>query len=74
MCWSAFAYLVQDRKSAALKKIIASMTVGKDVSELFPDVAKCISTEERGWRLEGFSEWPEQSSNVAFYISTMKSN
>ena len=48
MCWSAFAYLVQDRKSAALKKIIASMTVGKDVSELFPDVAKCISTEERG--------------------------
>ena len=41
---------MKDRKSAALKKIIASMTVGKDVSELFPDVAKCISTEGRGKR------------------------
>ena len=43
----SFCLPFQDRKSAALKKIIASMTVGKDVSELFPDVAKCISTEER---------------------------
>ena len=39
---------IHERKAAALKKIIASMTVGKDVSELFPDVAKCISTEGGG--------------------------
>jgi hypothetical protein len=25
-------------------KVIAAMTVGKDVSELFPDVVKCIRT------------------------------
>jgi len=31
-------------KKDAVKKVIAAMTVGKDVSELFPDVVKCIRT------------------------------
>jgi len=33
-----------DEKRAALKKIIAAMTVGKDVSPLFLDVLKCMET------------------------------
>ena len=33
-----------DRKKNALKKIIADMTVGKDVSMLFSDVVKCMNT------------------------------
>jgi vesicle coat complex subunit len=32
-------------KKDAVKKVIAAMTVGKDVSELFPDVVKCIRTQ-----------------------------
>jgi AP-1 complex subunit beta-1 len=28
----------------AMKQIIASMTIGKDVSQLFPDVVKCMRT------------------------------
>jgi len=31
-------------KKEAVKKVIAAMTVGKDVSVLFPDVVKCIRT------------------------------
>eukprot|EP01027_Heterolobosea_sp_BB2_P027382 GEZU01042735.1.p1 GENE.GEZU01042735.1~~GEZU01042735.1.p1 ORF type:complete len:934 (-),score=381.24 GEZU01042735.1:29-2830(-) len=31
-------------RKEALKKVIAAMTVGKDVSVLFPDVVKCVST------------------------------
>eukprot|EP00005_Dracoamoeba_jomungandri_P001564 CAMPEP_0174262238 /NCGR_PEP_ID=MMETSP0439-20130205/12860_1 /TAXON_ID=0 /ORGANISM="Stereomyxa ramosa, Strain Chinc5" /LENGTH=893 /DNA_ID=CAMNT_0015346919 /DNA_START=35 /DNA_END=2713 /DNA_ORIENTATION=- len=31
-------------KKEAVKKVIADMTVGKDVSPLFPDVVKCIKT------------------------------
>eukprot|EP01101_Sappina_pedata_P002046 TRINITY_DN122_c0_g2_i2.p2 TRINITY_DN122_c0_g2~~TRINITY_DN122_c0_g2_i2.p2 ORF type:complete len:387 (+),score=198.40 TRINITY_DN122_c0_g2_i2:33-1163(+) len=34
----------EERKKEALKKIIAAMTVGKDVSVLFADVVKCITT------------------------------
>ena len=33
------------RKEAA-KRVIASMTIGKDVSSLFPDVLKCIVTQD----------------------------
>ena len=33
-----------DRKREALKKVIAAMTVGKDVSALFPHVVKCMET------------------------------
>lgn len=32
------------RKKEALKKVIASMTLGKDVSSLFTDVLKCMDT------------------------------
>ena len=32
----------KDKKREAVKKVIASMTVGKDVSSLFPDVANCM--------------------------------
>ncbi|KAI0208782.1 AP-1 complex subunit beta-1 [Lamellibrachia satsuma] len=35
----------KDRKKEAVKKVIASMTVGKDVSALFPDVVNCMQTE-----------------------------
>ena len=29
-----------------MKKVIAAMTVGKDVSMLFPDVVNCMQTED----------------------------
>ena len=32
-------------KKTAVKKVIASMTVGKDVSSLFPDVVQCMQTD-----------------------------
>uniref|UniRef100_A0A8C0IIK8 AP complex subunit beta n=1 Tax=Bubo bubo TaxID=30461 RepID=A0A8C0IIK8_BUBBB len=32
-------------KKEAVKKVIASMTVGKDVSALFPDVVNCMQTD-----------------------------
>ncbi|EDV23739.1 uncharacterized protein TRIADDRAFT_57237 [Trichoplax adhaerens] len=35
----------KDKKKEAVKKVIASMTVGKDVSSLFPDVINCMQTE-----------------------------
>lgn len=35
----------KDKKREAVKKVIASMTVGKDVSSLFPDVANCMQTD-----------------------------
>lgn len=34
-----------DRKKDAVKKVIAIMTVGKDVSALFPDVINCMQTD-----------------------------
>eukprot|EP00357_Protocruzia_adherens_P001477 CAMPEP_0115019144 /NCGR_PEP_ID=MMETSP0216-20121206/29252_1 /TAXON_ID=223996 /ORGANISM="Protocruzia adherens, Strain Boccale" /LENGTH=911 /DNA_ID=CAMNT_0002390525 /DNA_START=118 /DNA_END=2853 /DNA_ORIENTATION=- len=34
----------KNRKKEAVKKIIAAMTVGKDVSSLFPHVTKCMIT------------------------------
>ena len=36
---------VRDRKKDAVKKVIANMTVGKDVSTLFTDVVNCIQTD-----------------------------
>ncbi|XP_065184074.1 AP-1 complex subunit beta-1-like [Sycon ciliatum] len=35
----------KDKKKDAVKKVIANMTVGKDVSCLFPDVINCMQTE-----------------------------
>jgi len=35
----------RDTKRDAVKKVIANMTVGKDVSMLFPDVINCIQTD-----------------------------
>lgn len=35
----------RDKKKEAVKKVIASMTVGKDVSALFPDVVNCMQTD-----------------------------
>lgn len=35
----------KEKKKEAVKKVIASMTVGKDVSALFPDVVNCMQTE-----------------------------
>ena len=35
----------RDRKKDAVKKVIANMTVGKDVSTLFTDVVNCIQTD-----------------------------
>mmetsp|Transcript_8122 Transcript_8122/g.21661 ORF Transcript_8122/g.21661 Transcript_8122/m.21661 type:complete len:927 (-) Transcript_8122:280-3060(-) len=34
------------RKKESVKKVIAAMTVGKDVSMLFPDVVNCMQTED----------------------------
>jgi hypothetical protein len=38
-------WLLQDKKKDAVKKVIAAMTVGKDVSMLFTDVVNCMQTE-----------------------------
>ena len=35
-----------ERQKAAIKKIIAAMTIGRDVSKLFPQVVKCIITPD----------------------------
>ncbi len=34
------------KKKEAVKKVIAAMTVGKDVSMLFPAVVNCMQTED----------------------------
>jgi AP-1 complex subunit beta-1 len=34
----------EDKRKEAVKKVIAAMTVGKDVSMLFTDVLNCIQT------------------------------
>ncbi|OII72726.1 beta adaptin [Cryptosporidium ubiquitum] len=34
----------KEKKKEAVKKVIAAMTVGKDVSSLFPDVLNCMQT------------------------------
>lgn len=36
----------RDRRKDAIKRVIANMTVGKDVSGLFPDVLKNMQTED----------------------------
>lgn len=36
----------REKKKDAVKKVIANMTVGKDVSMLFTDVVNCIQTGE----------------------------
>lgn len=36
----------KEKKRDAVKKIIANMTVGKDVSTLFPDVVNCMQTSD----------------------------
>ena len=33
-------------RKAAVKKVIAAMTIGKDVADLFTDVLKCVETED----------------------------
>ena len=35
-----------DRQKSAIKKIISAMTIGRDVSKLFPNVVKCIITPD----------------------------
>jgi vesicle coat complex subunit len=36
----------EEKKRDALKKVIAAMTVGKDVSMLFAEVVKCMNTQD----------------------------
>lgn len=36
----------RDRRKDAVKRVIANMTVGKDVSSLFPQVVKNMQTED----------------------------
>lgn len=38
-------HVLQDKRKDAVKKVIAAMTVGKDVSSLFTDVVNCMQTE-----------------------------
>ena len=37
-------HLKQEKRIEAVKKVIAAMTVGKDVSSLFMSVLKCVET------------------------------
>jgi vesicle coat complex subunit len=32
----------KEKKKEAIKKVIAAMTVGKDVLELYPDIVNCL--------------------------------
>lgn len=43
--WQLNLIDLQDKKKDAVKKVIAAMTVGKDVSMLFTDVVNCMQTE-----------------------------
>ncbi|KAF2291811.1 hypothetical protein GH714_035699 [Hevea brasiliensis] len=43
-CEAAYV-VVQDKRKDAVKKVIAALTVGKDVSSLFTDVVNCMQTE-----------------------------
>ena len=36
----------RDRRKDAIKRVIANMTIGKDVSALFPDVLKNMQTDD----------------------------
>ena len=46
LCGLATAsFVLQDKRKDAVKKVIAAMTVGKDVSSLFTDVVNCMQTE-----------------------------
>ena len=52
-CWGENAELkmelnseYRDKRKEAVKKVIANMTVGKDVSSLFADVVKNMQTED----------------------------
>ena len=38
--------LDKSRRKDAVKKVIAAMTVGKDVSVIFPDVVNCMQTDD----------------------------
>ena len=38
--------LDRGKRKDAVKKVIAAMTVGKDVSMLFPDVVNCMQTDD----------------------------
>lgn len=38
--------LDKSKKKDAVKKVIAAMTVGKDVSPIFPDVVNCMQTDD----------------------------
>ena len=38
-------HLKQEKRIEAVKKVIAAMTVGKDVSSLFMSVLKCVETQ-----------------------------
>ena len=38
--------LDKTKRKSAVKKVIANMTVGKDVSMLFPDVIQCMVTDD----------------------------
>jgi len=44
-CTCLLYLLVQEKRKDAVKKVIAAMTVGKDVSMLFTDVVNCMQTE-----------------------------
>ena len=35
-----------DRQKVAVKKVISAMTIGRDVGKLFPQVVKCIATQD----------------------------
>ena len=35
-----------DNRKRAVKKVIAAMTIGKDVSNLFTHVLKCVETQD----------------------------
>ena len=52
----------REKKVDAVKKVIANMTVGKDVSSLFTDVINCIQVGQQAGNYSGpcnfFSSFP----------------
>jgi len=55
-----------EKKKDAVKKVIAAMTVGKDVSMLFTDVVNCIQTVRRAaYPTPGAGERARRQAGVA---------
>ncbi|KAK1335834.1 hypothetical protein QTO34_003632 [Cnephaeus nilssonii] len=57
------AKLSNEKRKGPGKKVIAAMTVGEDVSSLFPDRAKCVQTEDLELKKLVYLYWMNHANN-----------